>query len=127
MRRPASLGPENTPILTRRFDGPRLYTDDINTYRIRVGLNGTVLDNYTWELGYSYGQSEAIYRVANEVNFYHMSQELGMNPCGSAVGCSVANFLGFNTLTPAQAAYLIYDNTDNSGYLRLSRRSKFII
>jgi len=28
----------------------------------------------------------------------------------------VANFLGYNTLTPAQAAYLTYTSTDNSGY-----------
>ncbi len=105
------------PLITRRFEnGPRGYTDDISTYRIRVGLDGTIFDNYTWDVGYSYGQSTATYRVSGEVNYFHMSQELGMNPCGTAVGCSIGNFLGFNTLTPAQAAYLIYDNTDTSQY-----------
>ncbi len=104
------------PILTRRFEnGPRIYTDDVNTYRFRAGLEGTFGD-YDWQVGYLYGKSAAQYNVANEVNFYHMSQELGMNPCGSAPGCSLGNFLGYNTLTPAQAQYLIFTNTDNSAY-----------
>jgi len=107
----------DVPILTRRFEnGDRQYSDDINTYRLRAALNGSLLDNYEWEAGYFYGQSSATYRVANETNFYHLSQELGMNACGTEVGCSVANFLGYNTLTPAQAAYLSYTNTDTSVY-----------
>ncbi len=105
------------PILTRRFEnGTRNYTDDINTYRFRVGLEGTLYDNYDWQVGYWYGKSAATNNVANEANFYHMSQELGMNPCGSAPGCSVGNFLGYNTLTPAQAKYMIFTNTDTSAY-----------
>ena len=50
----------------------------------------------------------------NETNFFHLSQELGMNACGSSPGCSVANFFGYNTLTPAQAKYLSFTNTDTS-------------
>ncbi|HLG89656.1 MAG TPA: TonB-dependent receptor [Alphaproteobacteria bacterium] len=111
----ASAVHTDVPILTRRFEnGPRNYTDDVNTYRFRVGLEGTVFNDYNWELGYFYGKSSATYNVANETNFFHLSQELGMNACGSAPGCSVANFFGYNTLTPAQAAYLDFTNTDTS-------------
>ncbi len=107
----------DVPILTRRFEsGPRLYTDDVETYRIRAGLQGTVLGKFDWEAGYSYGRSSASYTVSNETNFYHLSQELGMNPCGAATGCSLANFFGYNTLTPAQAQYLDFTSTDTSRY-----------
>jgi outer membrane cobalamin receptor len=107
----------NIPILTRRFEnGPRYYTDDVETYRIRTALQGTLMGKYDWEVGYFYGKSDATYNVANEANFYKLSQELGMNPCGSNPGCSVANFFGYNTLTPAQAKYFSFTNTDTSGY-----------
>jgi outer membrane receptor protein involved in Fe transport len=108
------------PMYTRRFeDGPRVYTDDINTYRFHVGLEGTVFsDDYNWELGYYYGHSEATDRVAGEVNFYHLEQLVGAIPCGpdKSTGCSISNFLGYNTLTKAQAAYLVFDNTDTNAY-----------
>jgi iron complex outermembrane receptor protein len=39
-----------------------------------------------------------------------------MNPCGTNTGCSIGNFLGYNTLTPSQAAYLSYTNEENTGY-----------
>ncbi len=107
----------NVPILTRRFEnGDRVYTDDINTYRLRIGLEGTLYNDYDWQVGYWYGKSQAQYNVANEANFYHVSQILGMNACGSAPGCSVGNIFGYNTLTPAQAAYSVFDNTSTSAY-----------
>jgi iron complex outermembrane receptor protein len=107
----------NVPILTRRTEsGPRIYTDDIETYRIRAGLQGTLFGKYEWEADYLYGQSSARYDVANETNLYHLSQELGMTPCAGAPGCSIANVFGYDTLTPAQARYLSFTNTDTSEY-----------
>jgi len=79
--------PSNVPILTRRFEnGDRQYRDDVETYRIRAGLQGTLFSKYDWEVGYMYGKSTARYDVYNETNFYHLSQELGMNPCGTSPG-----------------------------------------
>ncbi len=106
------------PILTRRFEnGPRLYSDEVNTYFLNAELSGTIFTSYDWQVGQVYSRSSGTFRTANETNFYHLSQELGMNPCpanGAAIGCSVANFYGYNTLTSAQANYLDYDNTDTS-------------
>jgi iron complex outermembrane receptor protein len=117
----ALFGADNvdTPVAlsTRRFeDGDRLYTDDLRTYRIRAGLEGTLAGKYDWQVGYFYGVSDAQYSVANEANFYHISQMLGINPCGTAAaqGCSIANFFGYQTLTPAQAQYMVFDNASTS-------------
>jgi iron complex outermembrane recepter protein len=119
---PAALfgaGNVNTPVSlsTRRFEnGNRLYTDDINTSRIRAGLEGTLLDKYDWSVGYLFGKSDAEYDIANEANFFHISQQLGINPCGTqaAQGCSIANYFGNNSLTPAQAKYSVFDNDSKS-------------
>jgi outer membrane receptor protein involved in Fe transport len=104
-------------LSTRRFEnGPRLYNDDINTSRLRAGLEGTIWGQYDWTVGYMYGKSAADYTIANEANFYHISQQLGINPCGTAVsqGCSTANYFGYNTLTPEQAKYSVFSNNSQS-------------
>jgi len=105
---------QNVYIYSRLLSGDRQYTDDISTTRLRAGLEGTLLGKYDWQAGYIYGVSDATYRVSNEINFYHLSQELGMNACGTESGCSIANFFGTNTLTAAQLKYLYYTNTDTS-------------
>ncbi len=107
------------PILTRRFEnGPRVYNDNISTYRFRFALQGTLYDDYHWEAGYFYGRSDATYQVQNEVNLEHALQLAGAIPCGAdaANGCSVANYFGYNSLTPAQSKYLVFDNTEISEY-----------
>jgi outer membrane receptor protein involved in Fe transport len=105
----------NVPIKTRRFeDGPLDQTDSVQTYRLRAGLEGKLLDRFDWAAGYFYAVSDGADSVANQTNFYHLSQELGMNACGTQPGCSVANFFGYNTLTAAQASYLTFTNTDRS-------------
>ncbi|GGF50147.1 TonB-dependent receptor [Aliidongia dinghuensis] len=105
---------QNVYIYSRLLSGNRYYSDDIDTYRLRAGLEGTLLGKYDWQAGYIYGKSAATYRVSNEVNFYHLSQELGINPCGTEQGCSIGNFFGTNTLTQSQLNYLYYTNTDTS-------------
>jgi len=113
-----SLNP-SLPVLVRRFEnGPRVYSDDIDTYRFHVGLEGTVFDDANWEAGYYYGRSNATYRVQNEANLQHLQQLSGAIPCGSDAfnGCSISNFFKTNGLTKAQAQYLVFNNTDTSQY-----------
>jgi iron complex outermembrane receptor protein len=110
---------QNLSIYTRRFEnGPRLYQENNDTYRFHFGFQGTLLTDYDWEVGYYYGRSDSNRQVQNEVNFQHLAQLAGIVPCGAdaANGCSIANFFGYNTLTKAQAHYLVFDNTDNSEY-----------
>ncbi len=105
----------NVPIKTRLLqDGPLDTTDSVQTYRLRVGLEGKLVQKFDWSVGYFYADSTGVDAVDNSINFYHLSQELGMNSCGTTPGCSVANFFGYNTLTAAQAAYLKFTNTDRS-------------
>jgi len=99
---------------TRRFDlGNRQYTQEVDTFRVHAGFEGLLLDRYDWSLGYVYGKSDSNNNTQNEVNFTHLGQLTGQFPCSQADvrnGCGVANFVGLNTLTPAQANYLTFDN-----------------
>ena len=94
--------------------GDRVYEPEVQTFRIRGGLEGTIFSNYNWSIGYVYGQSDAEYKTAGDVNFYHLGQETGQFACGVDVisGCHVANF--FKPLTSADIAYLEYTDIDNS-------------
>ena len=99
----------------RPFEGgDRVYQSDVQTYRIRAGLEGTIFSNYNWSAGYVYGVSNAEYRTMGDVNFYHLGQETGQFACGVDVisGCHVANFFG--PLTSSDIAYLEYTDIDNS-------------
>ena len=94
--------------------GDRQYSDDVQTYRIRAGLEGTIFGNYNWAAGYVYGVSDGRYNVAGSVNFYHLGQETGQFACGVDVisGCHVANF--FAPLTSADIKYLEYTDVRNT-------------
>ncbi len=120
-------GPQDiTSFLTRRFEaGDRIFTQDVDTYRLHFALQGELLDKYDWETGYVYGKSDVTSRVFNEVNFEHAAEELGEASCnpteakiaglnGPASDPCLANFFGFNSLSPAQAQYLLFTNTRTS-------------
>ncbi len=84
----------------------------MTTSRLRFGLEGKVFDNYDWRAGYQFGESDAEYQLSGTLNFNHLSKLSGQVACGtdSLIGCSVANFTGISTLTPAQLKYLYYTN-----------------
>jgi iron complex outermembrane receptor protein len=102
---------------TRRFEGgPRDYSDTINTYRLRIGLEGTVFNDYNWQIGYVYGASDARYQTAGALNFTHLFQLAGLVPCGvdAAQGCRIGNVVGDNTLTKKDVAYMEFIDTRTS-------------
>ncbi|MEI9982208.1 MAG: TonB-dependent receptor [Aliidongia sp.] len=99
----------------RPFEGgDRVYSNDVQTYRIRGGLEGTIFSNYNWSIGYVYGVSDAKNQTEGDVNFFHLGQETGQFACGVDVasGCHLANF--FAPLTSADIKYLEYTDIDNS-------------
>ncbi len=119
--------PQNiSTFLTRRFEaGDRIFTQDVDTYRLHFALQGEILDKFDWETGYVYGKSDVTSRTFNEVNFEHAAEELGEAACnpivaknagltGPASDPCLANFFGFNSLSPAQANYLLFTNTRTS-------------
>jgi iron complex outermembrane recepter protein len=109
------FGQNITNANLRPFEGgDRVYSPDVETYRIRGGLEGTIFGNYNWSIGYVYGVSDAQYKTQGDVNFFHLGQETGQFACGVDVasGCHLANF--FAPLTSADIKYLEYTDIDNS-------------
>ena len=95
--------------------GNRQYNETGTTYRLGAGLSGTVFGHYDWEGGYKYGASKDEFSFTNQYNQTHILQVSGYLPCGAAdiaAGCSVGNFFGPNSLTPAQARYIGFTQTN---------------
>ncbi|SIR20373.1 TonB-dependent Receptor Plug Domain [Shewanella morhuae] len=62
--------------------GPRIYTQDIDTWRLSGGLAGT-LDVHTgmnWDLTYTYGKNKANTSVGNSINASDMADSIYANP-----------------------------------------------
>ena len=108
--------------------GPRTYRQTSETYRIRAGLEGTLLDDFHWEVGYVQQRNEDANRIFNTGNFYHLAEAMGQIPCvdvpggcvfspafGYAIPVAPPNFYNEpNGLTPEQVDYLKYTDTDTN-------------
>ncbi|NPD70139.1 TonB-dependent receptor (plasmid) [Lichenicola cladoniae] len=101
---------------TRRAEvGNRQYNESGSTYRLGIGLSGTILNRFDWEAGYKYGSSNDKFTFTNQYNQTYILQVSVYLPCSAAdaaQGCSVGNFFGPNTLTPAQARYIGFTQTN---------------
>ncbi len=139
-----TTGSAITAYLTPNQFGPRLYRQNVNTYRIRTGFEGTLFGKYDWEAGYVYQESSARADVLNEGNFNHLAQITEQISCVDVPGGCQAGTLQNGTtgmvpvvqpnwfngpnkiFTQAQLNYLRFDNIDQNtlgeeyGYANIS-------
>jgi outer membrane cobalamin receptor len=136
-----TVGQSFFAFLTPDQFGPRLYTDDSETYRIHGALKGSIFgSDYKWEVGFVDQSNSTRNITQNEGNFEHLAQitgqincldvpggcspataaQLAVNPTVTSVPTTMPNFFnGPNMFTPAQVAYLTWNNTDvNNSYER---------
>jgi len=134
-----TTGQDITAFLTPTQFGPRRYNQDSETFRIRVGFEGTIAGKWDWELGYVDQENHTTTTVHNEGNFNHLAQITGQIQCIDVPGgCSpntlpssnihsiaqggpsmlptaMPNFFnGPNMFTAQQVAYLTFTNTDRN-------------
>ena len=98
--------------------GPRIFTQDVNTWEFATGLTGSFTWNdrdYYWDVNYSRGSNSATQTVQGTYNIAHIQRALG--PVSQCTGnCVPLNlFGGPGTITPAMLAYIGYIEHDNSG------------
>ena len=112
--------------------GPRQYSEESDTYRLRVGFEGKFLQNvnrsylkdFKWEFGYVFQENTYSYTVGNEANFSKLAQLTEQAPCVDVPGGCTTNaagvsvpvappnfFAGPNIFTPAEVSYLKFNNT----------------
>jgi outer membrane receptor protein involved in Fe transport len=115
--------------LTPNQFGPRTYKQISDTFRIRVGFEGKVFNDYHWELGYVQQRNDFQNHTYNSGNFFHAAQETANVPCldvpggctttpdprfGYVIPLHPINFYNLSTITPAQLSYLTTTLSDSA-------------
>jgi iron complex outermembrane receptor protein len=114
----------NAFFLTRRplEGGPRLFSQDVNTYYFGMGIEGTsmFLDHpVDWDLNYAYSRNQASQETRGTYNIAHIVKGVGpLAVCQADPACVPVNFFGGaggSTLTPDMLDYILavlHDTSD---------------
>jgi iron complex outermembrane receptor protein len=103
--------------------GPAQTHGQAPAFRLMGGFRGKLLSRFDWDLSWFYGEDNDNLRSTHKINFTHALQELGdprAPACASSPGCVPGDFFGPDALSPAAAAYLLYDGTVRSRYAESS-------
>jgi outer membrane receptor protein involved in Fe transport len=90
-------GHDITAFLTPVQFGPRTYDQTSDTYRMRVGFEGTIANKWDWEAGYVEQDNHTLQAVANSGNFEHLAELTGQIACIDVPGGCVPNTLSVAT------------------------------
>lgn len=121
-------------FVTRRVVELGNRTNEItrDLYRIAVGFEGRLWDQIEYNFHYQYGNSVNRTRGTNAIDSQRLAISVSPELCAeqAALGCTVTNFFGANTLTPQQIGYLRtnYQNetANNQHILALEGRSDLL-
>jgi len=119
--RPTPLAPF---VLNRRTTevGPRVGNFESNNFFLMTSLDGSLGDNWDWNLTASYGQVLFSTRATNSVNLTAMNQGLAGcrdtsgNPLGTSAlpGCLQLDMFGPGELTPAMVSFISVNTFNNT-------------
>ena len=110
------IGPGWLGLLGRRMveDGPRIYTENENTFRFSGGFNGYFNaggSEWDWDAGYIFSNDSELDTNYGSFNVQHLRIAMG-NPatCAATTNCVPINFFGGQTapITSQQLAYSAY-------------------
>jgi iron complex outermembrane receptor protein len=104
--------------------GPRIYNQDVDTFYISTGLQGTFNWSdriWSWDLNYVNSENKAEQTQQGNYNVRHIQQALG-DPalCAAIPGCTPLNLFGGQgangqgTITPEMLAFVQYNAVDIS-------------
>ncbi|MEO3878350.1 TonB-dependent receptor plug domain-containing protein [Rheinheimera fenheensis] len=97
--------------------GPRNYSQNDNTYRGMVGLEGAFgfSDSWTWDAAFIYGENSQTELTTGLLNLTRINQALGAN-CTAATNCVPLNlFGGPGSISGAMLDYITFDSVARSG------------
>lgn len=95
--------------------GPRTYSQNVDTYRSMIGLEGSLSDTWTWDAAYIYGESNQTELTTGLLNLTRVNQALGAN-CNASTSCVPLNiFGGPGTITGDMLRYITFDSVSRGG------------
>ena len=118
-----TVGPDaNLFLLGRRpvEGGPRVYKQDVKTWYVNGGLQGSFGSEhvYDWDVNFVHSESKADQTNYGSYNLKHINEALGdVNACLAIAGCVPLNlFGGPGSITPAMLGWIqpvVHDQSEN--------------
>jgi iron complex outermembrane receptor protein len=99
--------------------GPRIFTQDVNTYYFTAGFKGTLRigNGFTWDISYANSDNKATQAFVNGYNVAKLKIALGdVNVCNATPGCVPLDLFGGQgrQMTPAMINYIRAAQNDSS-------------
>lgn len=97
--------------------GMRIASQDVDTFRAVLGLEGVFGETWSWDASMNYGRNTAEDGFTNVVNLDRFDATLDRSRCsttpGSAIPC--ADYLGYGDVTQEVIDYIMYTSVNTGG------------
>lgn len=106
---------EDIRILQRRLEegGARLFSQNVNTFRVVTGFDGLYDDNWAWGVSYNFGRTTGNDMADNVVNLERLGKAIDPDVCGVGIPC--ADLLGYGNISQDALDYILFKNTSYGG------------
>lgn len=97
--------------------GPRVFSQEVNTARLVLGLEGRLGEHWDWNAAVNYGRNTGVGATSNVANLDRVDQTLNTAVCGKAAGAAIpcGDYLGYGDLTPQVLSYIMGPIRDHGG------------
>lgn len=99
--------------------GERIFLQEVNTFRIVAGLEGSISDDWSWDVALNWGRNTGTDTITNVVNLERFNETIDTSLCGMN-GIPCGDYLGVGNVSQAVLDYLPFDMTDTGGNEQLS-------
>lgn len=107
---------EDLLLLRRRTAeyGSRIFEQDVNTFRIVLGVEGEVANGWSYDVAYNWGRNSAVDALLNNINTQRLGETLDPAVCGMS-GIPCADILGEGDLTQDVGDYILFNQRESGG------------
>lgn len=102
--------------------GIRLASQDVDTFRAVLGLEGVFRETWSWDASMNYGRNTASDGFTNVVNLDRFDATMDRTRCGTTPGAAIpcGDYLGYGDLSQEVIDYIMYDSINTGGNSLLS-------
>ncbi len=97
--------------------GPRRFFQDTDTYRVVLGLDGRLGQNWDWSAALNWGRNTGLDGSTRVANLDRVDQTLDTSLCSNAPGAAIpcADYLGYGDVSQQVLDYILFTTRDRGG------------
>ncbi|OYW97240.1 MAG: TonB-dependent receptor, partial [Caulobacter vibrioides] len=97
--------------------GPRIFSQETDTYRFVGGARGSLAGDWTWEAAANWGRNTGVDAMSNIANLERVRNSVNTSVCSTTPGAAIPciDYLGAGDVTPAALKYILFNSRDTGG------------